>query len=564
MSLKEWKPTKRQEDFLEIPDTVFEGLYGGAAGGGKTEVLLMLPIVKKTKLDKPLYTHPRFKMLYLRRTFPELDNEVIPRSKEFYTAAGFYPFQDQKKRWTHSSGAIVQFGHCEYEKDVAKYDTSEYTIIVFDEATSFTPYQYNYLTFSWCRTASPDLTAFVRSGTNPGNLGHSYFRKRFIEPCKTGNVILRETREILGKSQTILRIFIPSKVQDNPHLITNDPGYVARLNKLPEKDRAAKADGDWWAYSGQVFGDFRENHITGEPANALHVVDPFPIPLYWARILSIDWGYSAMMIAGWYAINPVPSPQFPAKVYKYREYTALKTNISTWAEHVRKLSGNEIITSFVLDPSAWGHRGDEYTIAEQVMQYTGMSPKKADNDRISGKLLLQEYLRWVPRPASITPEKFDHETAQKIYEKGGYKAFQDYQDLFKPQEIENLLPKFQIFDTCTETIKTLPLCNYKKDKDKPSTSSDDEGNSEDVEEFRGDDPYDETRYGIKECQFYLENGKSEHARIEQVAKICSVVEQGRPSPSQLTHFYRQMADLEASERFMNQPVRRFHGNRKLR
>ncbi|HWY35716.1 MAG TPA: hypothetical protein VNX68_13810, partial [Nitrosopumilaceae archaeon] len=87
-------------------------------------------------------------------------------------AFGFNNYQDQKKRWTHPSGAIIQFGHCEHEKDVRKYDTSEYNIICFDEATSFTPWQYEYLTFSRCRSASADLPAIVRSGTNPGNIGH--------------------------------------------------------------------------------------------------------------------------------------------------------------------------------------------------------------------------------------------------------------------------------------------------------------------------------------------------------------------------------------------------------
>ena len=304
MPIKSWQPTPRQEDFLSLPDTIFEALYGGAAGGGKTETLLMLPIIKRDKAGQPLYAHPRFKMLFLRRTFPELDSEVVPRSKEFFPSTGANPYQEKFKRWTWPSGAIFQFGHCEHEKDVAKYDTSEYNIIAFDEATSFTAYQYEYLSFSRCRSASPDLPAIVRSGTNPGNIGHSYFRKRFVEPAKTGNTILRESRIVRGVTQTVLRIFIPSKASDNIHLMKANPDYINHLNRLPDAERAAKADGDWWTFSGQVFDDFRTQPFPDEPLTACHIVPQFRIPDYWPKILAMDWGFSAMTIAGWYAINP--------------------------------------------------------------------------------------------------------------------------------------------------------------------------------------------------------------------------------------------------------------------
>lgn len=531
MSIREWKPTDRQEDFLSIPDSVFEGLYGGAAGGGKTECLLMHPLAKNTKEGKPVYTHPRYKALFLRRTYPELDNEVIPRSKEFYPSTGALPYQDQKKRWTWPSGAILQFGHCENEKDVYRYDTSEFTHILWDEATSFTPYQYEYLSFSRCRTASPELTAITRAGTNPGNIGHSYFRKRFVAPNRNGNVILKEVRTLKGVTSTLLRIFIPSKVTDNPYLLKNDPDYVTRLNKLPEKDRAAKADGDWWAFSGQVFDDFREFHLETEPANALHVCKPFKIPDYWPVVLSIDWGYSALTVAGFYAINPVPDKNKPAKIYKCEEFSCLKTNISSWAKSVAEIAKKYNIVDIVLDPSAWGHRGDEYTISEQFYLVSGLTPRKADNDRISGKLAIQEYLRWSPRIGEISPGEII------------------------------LLPRLQIFDTCTETIKVLPLCMYKKDKQKQVTDKDDEGNSEDVEEFRGDDAYDETRYGIKACQYYLDNGVLEHQQIARTSAICSIIEQPNPSPSEITTFYRKMADLEYEQAVSNRPTRRYHGTR---
>lgn len=547
---KVWEPFKRQEDFLSLPYSIFEGLYGGAAGGGKTETLLMIPIVCRYDDLHSFYEHPRFKMLFLRRTYPELDKEVVPRSHDLgFGSIGSY--QDMKKRWTFNSGAILQFGHCEHEKDVFKYDTSEYNVIAFDELTSFTESMYMYLAMTRCRSAVPGLPAFVRAGTNPGNIGHGFVRKRFVEPAPKGYTLIRERRILHGKEVEVKRIFIPSKAQDNPHLMKEDPGYLARLNSLPDAERAAKLEGDWWTFSGQVFEDWRVQPFPDEPKNAQHVISPFKIPDYWTRVLSIDWGYSAQTCAGWYAINPLPLtwPEGPGQIIKYREYVCAKTKISTWASDIARLSEGEQLSDVVLDPSAWGNRGDEFTIAEQFYQHSGLRPRRADNDRIGGKQLLQDLLRWRPRPKSIVPkEGFDPDLAMKIMRVRGPRAHDEYLSLFRPEPPEVGLPRLQVFDTCEETIKAIPLCVYDKDR------------KEDVAEFPGDDAYDETRYGIKSCQHYLDTGRSEYNFQSSVAQICSQAER----TGNMTDFYRKMEHLErVHEREIRGGIKRFHRPRRL-
>lgn len=541
-----WIPTQRQSDFLSLPDEIFEALYGGAAGGGKTETLLMLPVVKKSKEGKPLYEYPRFKALYLRRTYPELKKEVIPRSKEIYPHFGFDSYNSSDKVWTHRSGSMIQFGHCEHESDVTQYDTTEYNIILWDEVTSFTEYIYEYISFSRCRTSNEFLPKIVRAGTNPGNIGHSFFRKRFVEPAKNGNTVLKETRKVNGKDIIYLRIYIPSKVSDNPYLEKADPDYINRLNMLPPAEKAAKADGDWWTFSGQVFDDWRIKPFPYDPPNACHVVQAFQIPEYWPKLLSIDWGFSAMTIAGWYAINPCPSSRYPAKIYKYREYSCTKTKISTWANDIRRLSQGEELVDLVLDPSAWQERGDPTTIAEQFAREFGKQPRKAYNNRIGGKLLLQELLRWRSKPARFIPQEgFDPDLASKIKRMSGDKEYERYCALFQPELEEQFLPQFQIFEDCKKTVETIPLCVY--DKDRP----------EDVAEFDGDDPYDETRYGVSACQNYLDGGLEEALQAEQIAKVCSQYEQ----TGNINHFYMQMNNLDAQGRQASRGVKRYHSRK---
>lgn len=531
----EWKPTARQAQFLSLPDTIFEALYGGQAGGGKTDVLLMLPLVRG------FYKEARFKGLLLRRTSPELEREMIVRSQGlgFYKACGG-TYNGQHKRWTFDSGAIIQFGHFEYEKDAKIYDSAEYNYIGFDEVTSFTPYQYEYLVYSRCRSSADNLPAIIRSGTNPGGVSHNYFRSRFVEPARNGGVVINEIRTVEGRETKVKIIFIRSKATDNEHLMKSDPGYLDRMQRLPEAERIAKAEGDWWIYSGQVFDDFRAEKLLSEPENALHVIKPFPIPWFWPKILSIDWGYDAMTHALWWAINPLPDEKYPGKLYIFREYAAKKEKISTWAGNLKALSLGEDLRDVVLDPSAFGHRGDEKTIAEQFEISFGRASRRADNERISGKLLVQEYLKWKYTPRQLPTSGFDSNVALQIRRLQGEAGLKAYEQSFLIQEDEGYLPKLQIFDNCKELIKCIPLCIYSKN------------NPEDVEEFKGDDPYDNLRYGLKACQNFLTSNIAESMREAERTSLLNKLEETK----NMTNFYMNMERLDSKERLANKPIRR--------
>lgn len=526
---KEWKPHKRQEEFLQLPFSFFEGFFGGAAGPGKTETILMYPIVHG------FYKTPGFKGIILRRTFPDLEREIILRSHEYYPLTGA-KYNEQKHRWSWKWGAYLQFGHAEHEKDIKNYDGVEYNYIGWDELTHFTEFQYLYLSLERCRSAVPELPAIVRSGSNPGNIGHSWVRKRFVEPAREGGKVIHErVRDITGKEVINKRIFIPAFATDNPTLLKNDPNYLARMAMLPEAEKRAKIYGDWWTFSGQVFREFRSEHFPHEPENAVHVGPPVRIPEWWPRFVHLDWGTTAAAAGYWGALAP------NSKLYIYREYFEKGKKVYDWGNAVKSLSFGENIRRVGLCHSAFANRGEEFTLAQQFQKYSGFEPFNSGRDRIGGKSLIHEFLRWKPlERIKLDKSEFDSTLAEKIYRFYGEDKYNEYMSHFKDPEPETNIPRLYIFDNCVKLIETIPLCVY------------DETNKEDVAEWDGDDPYDSARGLLKIADNYLREARIERKHEEAVDKVMVQFEQTNDQ----TAMYRQMELLEAKAKDKSFGVRR--------
>ena len=278
------KITPKQKQFIDASAT--EVLFGGAAGGGKSYGQLVDALLYAVK-------YPGSKQLILRRTFSDLEKSLIRVHLGLYPRE-IYRYNATAHTGRFLNGSIIDFGYCATEKDVYQYQSAEYDTIRFDELTHFTEFQYIYL-ISRLRGANPFPRA-IKSSTNPGNVGHTWVKERFVDPAPPGTVFC-------GKNNDT-RVFIPSMVDDNKFLMSADPMYKIRLLALPEKDRRALLYGDWNIFEGQYFAEF-------DPA--IHVIDPFPIPKEWRRWRSFDYGLDRFACL-WTAVDSTGC------VYVYREY----------------------------------------------------------------------------------------------------------------------------------------------------------------------------------------------------------------------------------------------------
>ncbi len=515
---KNIKAHERQEDVLRLPDEIFECLYGGAAYGGKSWLLTLLP------LFRGFYKFRGFKGIILRRKFPDLEREIIRLSKEYYPATGG-KYNEQKHSWEWPAyGTYMDFGHVQHNTDISQYDSAQYNYCGFDELTHFDSYPYHYMVGSRVRPGGDFHIAFVRNGTNPGGPGQTFVYNRFVRPHEDGHKIIRDA------ATGLTRIFIPALAEDNPYGMEFDPLYVKKLEILRESSEAeyrAKRWGDWHAFKGSVFTTFRVIKLPGEPDNALHVISPFEIPEWWPRILSIDWGKTAMCYAMWGAISP------DKRVYVYRERVWHGRDIAHWASEIRELhdANNEMPEYTSLCGSAWQSRGGEL-IVNEFNKYSGLIAHSSENvpgSRVATLQIVHEFLRWENRTLLHSKETFyDMQKAQEIYRRYGPDALERYRAQFLDEDSERNIPILQIFDTCKTLIDTIPMAMY------------DEKRTEDVAEFDGDDPIDDLRYFCKAARRFISGEIGDLEKQKQIANVYNSYEKNHD----MTSLYRQLEALE--------------------
>jgi hypothetical protein len=210
----------------------------------------------------------------------------------------------------------------------------------------------------------------------------------------------------------------------------------------------------------------------------------------------------------------------------------------------------ESIVACRLDPSAWSKRGEKHTIAQQIIEATGLPFQQADNDRIGGKELMHEFLRWKPKPPSFIPQEgYNEAQAFKILRNLGPEAYKEYIALFAPEEPETNLPRLLVTKSCVEFRKVIPACVYPEDDGKGNIKK------EDVAEFTGDDAYDGGRYLIKAIDDYVATSEKAHTRFTALGQIVEDLERTKDWNT----YFRRMAAFETKFSGRPQSIKRHQG-----
>ncbi|SOE50721.1 phage uncharacterized protein (putative large terminase), C-terminal domain-containing protein [Burkholderia sp. YR290] len=232
-----WEALPKQHLALSCP--IGDMLFGGAVGGGKTDFLLAAWVQHAAMWGS------RAEGLIVRRTFPEL-RQMMARAQTLFPALGA-TWKSGDKGWLFPNGALLVFGYLESLEDATRYQGQAFTFVGVDEAGQFKdPAPIDYLR-SRMRSVTIGEADPVRKQliltANPGGRGHKWLVERYIKPAPPYTPFM--ARDDDGKLLKFQRVYIPSRLTDNPFLMA-DPEYVGNV----------LASGPRWLVRALLLGDW--------------------------------------------------------------------------------------------------------------------------------------------------------------------------------------------------------------------------------------------------------------------------------------------------------------------
>lgn len=282
----------KQTDFLECEADIV--IYGGGAGSGKTQALLLEPL--------RYFENGKFRALILRRTRAQIRNQggLWDEATKLYNSVAH--LRNAQLEVIFESGMVIKFSHMQHENDKYNYDGSQIPLICFDELQTFSDSQFRYMLSR--NRSDCGVKSYIRCTCNPypyswilKYIGWYINEDGFPIQARSGHIrwfiaiddhlVWGDTREELVEKFGIEAepkslSFIPATVYDNPALLRNNPGYLANLKSLSKLERLRLLDGNWHisVQKGDWFDRKWVKIIDRAPSNCITV-------RYWDRAATV-------------------------------------------------------------------------------------------------------------------------------------------------------------------------------------------------------------------------------------------------------------------------------------
>lgn len=364
-----WAPQPgSQEAFLECP--VFECLYEGTRGPGKTDALLMSFAQHVGK-----GYGPNWRGIIFRKTYKQLA-DVVKKSKQWFPK--LWPsacFNSTDMAWRWATGEELRLAYMEREDDYDNYHGHEYPWIAFEELTTWPDDKCYRRMMSCCRSAQPGMPRMYRATTNPYGVGHNWVRQRFGLPVPPNQIIGRVIRDAESGEE---RVAIHGNIHENKILLHADPKYPQKIAMAARNEAEKKAwlEGSWDIVAGGMFDDVW--------APAYHVLPNFPlgqIPPGWRLNRSYDHGQSKPFSVGWWAQSDGCPMQFgdytigavPGDIIRIAEWYGWN---GTPNEGLR-LASTEIAKGIIERERDWGIYGHVSPGPADTQIFTKYEPNKS-------------------------------------------------------------------------------------------------------------------------------------------------------------------------------------------
>jgi hypothetical protein len=369
----------------DVPDGPTAIGFGGARGGGKSFWLLAQMGVDDAQ------RFPGLKCLLLRKVGKaNLENFEDLRRRLFVRLP--HNFSGTRATLTFANGSRILAGHFQCEQDIDAYLGLEYDVIGIEEATTLTARKYQDIV-TCNRSSKPGWRPRVYATTNPGGVGHAWFRAAFVHPFQQ-------------RLESLTR-FIPATINDNS--FTN-PEYRSTLERLPGWQKRAWFHGDWDIAAGQFFTTFRRE---------IHVVDEFPDgrAVEWAAAFDYGFNHFTVVLLGAFDSdgNLFIVDEHAARGWvPERHAEAIKAMLQR--HHVALSSPRQYsiaLSRFVAGADLFARQSNGLSIARQYADL-GINFRLANTDRVNGWSAI---LRGLGDPAAgVKPTLFIHRCCTRLIE----------------------------------------------------------------------------------------------------------------------------------------------------